>query len=108
MYVVDDGDQRTLPGRPLEQPAHSPERLVCLDRLLRSADCGKHSRRDRLGVRVTAEQIDEPILQIATTELGNDLSNRMIADALTVGQAVPYDRDDVIRLESRKELSGEA
>ena len=75
---------------------------------MRSADRGKHSQRDRLGVRLTAEEIDEPILQIATTELGNDLSNRMIADALTVGQAVPYDRDDVIRLESRKELSGEA
>jgi hypothetical protein len=32
----------------------------------------------------------------------------MIGGALTVGQAVPYDRDDVIRFESRKELSGEA
>ena len=87
MQILEHGDQRTLPGEGFEEAPHGPRRLPRWNRPLGGPDRPQHPARDHVGPLVIVEDLEKRRARVAVPEASDDVGQRPIGDALSVGDA---------------------
>ncbi len=105
--VFEDDDERTLAGDFLHQLADGPERLLLARRPPFCEPEGRRDQlRDRRGLLVAAQTLENRLERSLARGLVNDLLKRPERDALSVGEAAPRQDLGVLSDEIRQ-LAGE-
>ncbi len=87
MEILEHGNQRALLGEGLEEAPHGPRRLPGWHRPFGGPDRPEHAARDHIGPLVIVQQRQERRARIAAPEASDDVGERPIGDALSVGDA---------------------
>ena len=91
VQILELGDQRPLPGEGLEEAPHGPRRLLRSGRPLGGPDRPQHPPRDQVGPLVFAEELEKRRARVAVGEASDDVGQRPVGDAVSVGDATAQD-----------------